>query len=132
MKGELAEITKRLTAAFVADPGATRQALAESLPEAIRALASIAVGKEYTASARMKAIDELLKLQRRIVAEDLARATVACRRREAEVKIIEGRVSEIKAKTEQDFEARKKRTDVRRALRTLAAAKKIKAGNPDA
>jgi predicted transcriptional regulator len=125
MKGELAEITKRLTAAFVAAPGATRAALAEALPEAIRSLAAIATGKEYKASARMKAIDELLKLQRRIVAEDLARATVAVRRREAEVKAIEAQVSKIRAKTEQDVESRRKRKAVQKALRTIAAAKKV-------
>jgi hypothetical protein len=125
MKGELAEITKRLTAAFVAAPGATRAALAEALPEAIRALAAIATGKEYKASARMKAIDELLKLQRRIVSEDLRRETIALKKRLAEVKIIEGRVAEIKMKVERDAEARRKRASLAKAVRDIKAAKRI-------
>lgn len=125
MKGELAEITKRLTAAFVAAPGATRAALAEALPEAIRSLAAIATGKEYKASARMKAIDELLKLQRRIVSEDLRRETIALKKREAEVKIIEGRVAEIKMKVERDAEARRKRASLAKAVRDIKAAKRI-------
>ena len=97
MNDELKLIAKRLNAAFVAKPGATRQALAEALPEAIRSLAALATGKEHTAAARMKAIREVLALQRRVVAEDLRRETVALKRREAEVKIIEGRVAEIRA-----------------------------------
>jgi hypothetical protein len=125
MSDELKLIAKRLNAAFVADSGATRQALAEALPAAVKALAAIATGTKYKASARMKAIGELLKLAARVVREDLARATVAVRRREAEVKIIEGRVAEIKARTQQDAEARKKRRDVAKALRTIAAAKKV-------
>jgi hypothetical protein len=127
MSEELKLIAKRLTAVFATNPGPTRQALAEALPLAVKELAAIATGKD-TARARMKAINELLALQRRIVAEDLRRATVQLKRREVEVKIIEGRVAEIRAKTEQDFEARQKRKALAKAGRILAAAKRV----PDA
>ena len=128
MSDELKMIARRLNAAFVSDPSATRQALVEALPAAIRALASIATGTEYKASARMKAVNELLKLQARVVREDLQRATAAVRRREVEVAAIEARVKLVEAKTAQDFEARQKRKALAKAGRVLTAAKKI----PDA
>ena len=125
MSDELKLIAKRLTAVFAADPGATREALAAALPQAIDALAAIVTGKDYKAAARMKAIRELLSLQRRIVSEDLRRETIALKKRLAEVKIIEGRVAEIKMRVERDAEARRKRASLAKAVRDIKAAKRI-------
>jgi DNA-binding transcriptional ArsR family regulator len=128
MNDELKLLAKKLSAVFAVNPTATRAALAEAMPQAVNALAALARSKEATVSARMKAIRELLALQRRIVSEDLRRDTVALKRREAECRIIEARVAGIKAKTEQAAESRKHRADVQRALRTIAAAKKVTNG----
>jgi hypothetical protein len=128
VKTELAEIAKKLNAAFMANPTATRAALAEALPAAIQELGNIATSKEAKVSARLKAVSILLALQARITQEDLRRETVAVKRREDDVRQVEARLKLVKAKTEQAAESRKHRADVQRALRTIAAAKRVTNG----
>jgi hypothetical protein len=122
---ELKKLSNKLIEALSNNPSVCRAALVEVLPDVIKGMRDIGQDKTIKSNIRHACFDELLALQARVIREDLHRATVACRRREAECRVIEAQVVKIKAKAEAMAEQRRHRADVAKALRVIAKAKKV-------
>lgn len=118
------EVTRLLNAALDAAPGTTRDALRQETPRVIKSLADLAVSAPKV-TVRKWAFKLFFGLLRGTVIRDTQLANAVANRKAREAEAILANVSRIKAMTEARKANNKSRAETARALRVLAAAKKI-------
>jgi hypothetical protein len=118
------EVSKYMTAALAAAPGEVRDTLRTEAPAVVRSLATMATSATKS-SDRKWAFKEFFGLIRGTIIRDTALQNSIARRNTSETDKILANVKKIAASTDARKAARRHRADVAKALRVLAAAKKL-------